>query len=415
MDVEVRPPEAFVWQEACALPWSADPDALRALEGIGRTEDVHLSPDNRRLALVGHLQHRLLVLGVRWTPGPGAPGIHLHSPQVVESSSLAHPHGAFWVDNHTLMVANRQGGAPMLHIPDASPATAHLVLEPVVCLGAGGAETEVHTPGSVSVAHLPGGLLDVLLCNNYAHHVSRWLIDARHGHRPLASARLLAHGLRIPDGVAHSRDGRWIAVSNHDDHSVHVYRDQEGLGPDSRPDAVLRGLNYPHGLRWTEDARCLLVADAGLPFVHVYERRSDRWEGEQRPMATLRVLDEERFRRGHDDPQEGGPKGLDLAADGRTLLTTTLEQPLAFFDLAPVLGASGPQDPPARAACASRLAGPLRMLADGRLNEIETLRRTIDSQQRHIEQVAASGCWRVTAPYRWLRQRLRVLAGRSPH
>lgn len=451
MDVEVRPPEAFVWREACALPWTADPDALRALQGIGRTEDVHLSPDNRRLALVGHLQHRLLVLGVRWTPGAGAPGIHLHSPQQVESSALAHPHGAFWIDDQTLMVANRQGDAPLLHIPAATPDTAHLLLEPMACLRAGGAESEVHTPGSVSVVTLPGGLLDVLLCNNYAHHVSRWLIDATNGHRPLARTRLLAHGLRIPDGVAQSQGGRWIAVSNHDDHSVHVYEDTPTLGPDSRPAAVLRGLNYPHGLRWTADARFLLVADAGLPFVHVYERRSDRWEGQHQPVTTLRVLDDERFRRAHDDPQEGGPKGLDLAADGRTLLTTTLEQPLAFFDLAPVLGVG---DPPITAdGDCTGLASPFRLLADrlrqadaqlqatqtrmqeqheahaqelsevlsqahrqaaDHMAEIEGLRQTVERQQRHIEEVANSRCWRVTAPYRWLRRRLSARAGGTP-
>lgn len=303
MDVEVRPPEAFVWREAIALPWSADPDALRAVEGIGRTEDVHLSPDNRRLA-------------------------------------LAYPHGAFWIDEQILMVANRQGDAPLLRIPEPSPAAAHLSLEPVACQRVGGAETAVHTPGSVSVVPLPGGLLDVLLCNHDAHHVSRWLIDARNGHRPLASARLLARGLRISDGVAQSRERRWIAVSNHDDHSVYVHDDAQALGPDSPPDAVLRGLNHPHGLRWTADAQAR--------------------------------VEHERV----------------LAAQGE----------------APALKAS-------RGGALSDA----ERLADDRMTEIEALRRTVDSHQRRIERVAGSGCWRVTAPHRWLRRRLSALAARSPH
>ncbi|MCB2016802.1 MAG: hypothetical protein KDF54_04735, partial [Hydrogenophaga sp.] len=317
---------------------------------------------------------------------------------------------------------------------------------PVASLEAGGEASAVHSPGSVSVTALPGDLLDVLLCNNYAHHVSRWLLDARAGVVPLASTRLLAEGLRIPDGVAQSRDARWIAVSNHDDHSVYVYDSRDEPGEKSRPNAVLRGLNYPHGLRWTADAQFLLVADAGLPFVHVYERRTSRWEGEYLPAVSLKVLDDDRFMKGHYDPQEGGPKGLDLTSDHQTLVTTTLELPLAFFDLGPMLGTRPERDPQVD-IFGSRLAGPVRLMADrirdadarlldqqrqlkemqeahalamseaqqrlaDRMNDIKALRQTVERQQQHIVEVSRSYSWRVTAPYRALRRGMSALATR---
>jgi DNA-binding beta-propeller fold protein YncE len=460
MNTTVQPVEAFTWNQSCAIPFSADLDAQRAIDGIGRTEDVHFSPDNQRLALVGHLDNRLLVLGVRLAGDGATPRIHLHSPQEILSDAFAYPHGVFWINDETLIVANRQGDAPILRVPPASPVTDALSLEPLVRLCTDGPDGMVHTPGSVSVAVLDGGWLEVLLCNNYAHHVSQHLLDARNGYEALAGSRLLADGLDIPDGVAQSRDQRWIAVSNHNEHCVLVYENTATLGPSCPPAAVLRGMNYPHGLRWTRDGQFLLVADAGLPFVHVFQCGGGGWQGECHPIQTLRVLDEQRFRRGQYNPQEGGPKGIDLSADDRVLVTTTQEQALAFFDLEPVLGparrAGADADRPATTAptlarhvqgqartlnilaecrqqertrheqeraryeqeCARHEAALVatslaleqaqRLVAE-RLSEIETLRSVVDQQQRHIQQVANSHSWRLTAPYRLLRQRLRDL------
>lgn len=446
MNTAVQPVEAFAWNQACEIPFIADADAQRAIDEIGRTEDVHFSPDNRRLALVGHLDNRLLVLGVRFFSDGATSRVHLHGPQEVVSDAFAYPHGVFWIDNETLIVANRQGDATILRVPLASPATAALQLEPLARLRSDGPDQLVYTPGSVSAAALDGGWLEVLLCNNYAHHVSQHLLDARNGYAVLDGSRLLADGLHIPDGVAHSRDQRWISVSNHDGHCVFVYENTPTLDPSSPPAAVLRGMNYPHGLRWTRDGQFLLVADAGLPFVHVYQCGAGGWQGECQPVQTLRVLDEDRFRRGQYNPQEGGPKGMDIVADDRVLVVTSQEQALAFFDLESVLGpyrrpcvvADRPAETgrtfarhvmgqvgtlntlmerwqhertrqdAALSAIGLALEQTQRLAAE-RLAAIESLRVTVDQQQRHIRLVADSYSWRLTAPYRLLRQRLRDL------
>ena len=122
---------------------------------------------------------------------------------------------------------------------------------------------------------------------------------------------VLRRWLDLPDGLALSSDGRWLAVSNHNTHDVLVF-ERTGLHANSDPVGVLRGVGYPHGLRFVLDDRLLLVADAGAPYVDVFERAGDTWATASYPMTSIRVMDDETFAKGHRNPREGGPKGLDL-------------------------------------------------------------------------------------------------------
>ena len=44
------------------------------------------------------------------------------------------------------------------------------------------------------------------------------------------------------------------------------------------------------------------------------------------------------FKLGRYNPQEGGPKGIDITNDNALFVTTNECQPIAFFDLEAVLG-----------------------------------------------------------------------------
>ncbi|MDQ7746915.1 LpqB family beta-propeller domain-containing protein [Hydrogenophaga pseudoflava] len=324
--------------EAVRLPVVYGPGVASALAELGRTEDVHLSPDNRRLAIAGHLCNRVLVLGIDIVWGGDAPQVRLHSPQPLVSREFAYPHGLCWSSDDTLLVANRQGGVPVFRIPPPAVDAAPCELQPLVRLEAAQPGL-VETPGSVSVRPLSCGCLDVLVCNNFTHQVTQHLVDPDGASpRAVAGSPLLARGLDIPDGVAHSPDGRWIAVSNHNEQCVRLYDASRALGPDAEPDARLPGADYPHGLRFAAASRRLLVADAGAPFVHVYSCPDGRWQDGGWEHRRLRVLDEDTFLQGRSNPQEGGPKGLDLDRQGRLLIITNEQVPLAFFDLRPLLG-----------------------------------------------------------------------------
>lgn len=333
-DLDAATATAASTLDAVRLPVMHGPGVASALAELGRTEDVHLSPDNRRLAIAGHLSNRVLVLGIDidWV-GEDAPQVRLHSPQPLESREFSYPHGLFWSSDDTLLVANRQGGVPVFRIPPFAEDTTPCELQPLLRL-----ETAhpalVETPGSVSVRALRCGCLDVLVCNNFTHQVTQHLVDPDSAPpSAVAGSTLLFHGLDIPDGVVHSPDGRWIAVSNHNEHCVRLYDTSRPLGPDTEPAARLLGVDYPHGLRFAAASRRLLVADAGAPFVHVYTCPDGRWRGGRWDHRRLRVLDEHTFLQGRSNPQEGGPKGLDLDLSGRLMVITNELVPMAFFDL----------------------------------------------------------------------------------
>ena len=61
------------------------------------------------------------------------------------------------------------------------------------------------------------------------------------------------------------------------------------------------------------------------------------WRGACYPAATLAVLDDSTFARGHHTPQEGGPKGLELDPRTNVLLVTCEETPLLCVDAGSVV------------------------------------------------------------------------------
>lgn len=450
-----------------AVPFSMDADLACEIASIGRTEDVVFSPDGGRLAIIGHLANRLLLLSIDRRSTGDEPPLHLHSPLLLESSALAYPHGAFWIDEQTLVVANRGGAACIFRVPPPGTAGLHRV-EPLHGIGTL-ARDVVHSPGSVSARALADGWVEVLLCNNYAHQVSQHLLRVGERIESIVDSVLLQKGLEIPDGVAQSFDGQWIAISNHNEHAVRIYRNGRTLGPDSEPQATLTGVSYPHGLRFTRCGRYLLVADAGLPFVYLYHSADGQWQGRLAPRASLSVIDAEEYVRGHHGPEEGGPKGIDLDAGGMLMVVSNHEQPLAFFDMrtllpkatealdkAPLLddlarhflgqGRANQQAWNAAAALGNELESACRQvqLADERASRYEAELELMRSQARqaalHTEQLQteldyrrsqewhashradylaselaachASSSWRLTAPWRAFGHSLRRLLGR---
>lgn len=318
-------------------------DRVHALiASLGRTEDIRFSPNNRRLAIAAFNKGRIAILDVEVGKSGGLPAVSLTGGFEISSSALSFPHGVDFLDDETIAVASRQGGVAIFKVPVAQDNDCELA--PIQLLEAESASI-VHTPGSVSVLHGEGGLCELLVCNNYADNVSRHIVDRKAGCSIVKSEILLRKWLHLPDGVCASRDGRWIAISNHNTHGVLLYDRSVSLNEDSSPVGVLRGVAFPHGMRFGADGRQLILADAGAPFVHVYACDDRGWHGTRMPAASIRMMDERAFRLGRKNPQEGGPKGIDLD-NGMTVLATTCEyQSLQFLDAAAVLAAASSGSP----------------------------------------------------------------------
>lgn len=312
-------------------------DRVRAiLAGMGRTEDLKISPDNRRLAIAGYAKNRIIVLDMDIADTDTGKQVTLSDFLEISSPSLRGPHGLFFIDDETLIVANRGGGAPILRLPPSGTVTGSVNLTALKPIGAERNHL-LFSPGSVSVSRNRENLYEVLICNNYAHYVTRHVLDGKAGFAVRDKEILLEKGLNIPDGIATSPDGHWIAISNHTAHSVFMFENTPELNRNAEPSCILGSLSYPHGLRFTADGNFVLVADAGAPVVQIYARGGSDWQGIRTPVATLRVMDQSAFHKGQVNPQEGGPKGIDIDSSMSVLAVTSEHQVLAFFDVSRLL------------------------------------------------------------------------------
>jgi hypothetical protein len=374
----------------------APPEVQATLRRLGRTEDVRLSPNGRRLAIACYGGHGIAVGDVELERTPAGATASLTQLELVASPLLREPHGLDWRDDETLVVANRAGGVAIVWL--AGPG-----LDPTITL----AEISLDAPGSVALRPLDGERHELLVCENWRNEVATLVLD-EHGDLREAGPAQRAW-LDLPDGLALSADGRWLAVSNHNTHSVLVF--DRRTGEDGDPAAVLRGVDYPHGVRFSADAGALLVADAGAPHVHVFVRPTREWSGASFPAATVAVMDEATFLRGRHNPQEGGPKGIDLDSRTQVLLATCEELGLAFFDAADLLDRPDRVGADADALLRHELEA-LGAVARER-HETERERQETERVRAELAAVLATKAWRLTAPVRGLYGSLRRAAGRG--
>lgn len=318
------------------IHYEAPQDLRDALDRIGRTEDIQFSPDNRRLALVGFYGNSVAIVDVDITTNDDRPHVTVTDVTVYSTSCLTNPHGLVFLDNDTIVVGNRGGTVNLLRLPSGDGAATRRELTELDPLS-DSTWALLNAPGSLRISGITDGATAVLVCNNYGNTITKHTLQVD----PFAVTRndvVLRRWLDLPDGIALSDDGRWIAISNHNSHSVMMYEQSSTLNEDSDPACILRGAAYPHGLRFTHDGGHLFVADAGKALIQIYAPEEGTWRGVQYPIASVRVMDEEEFQRHPGRSKgEGGPKGIDIDQSGRVLAMTAEYQRLAFFDVAAIV------------------------------------------------------------------------------
>lgn len=316
------------------IPCAISVQIRTALKRLGRTEDVRIAPDGKRIAIAGFNASRILLLEADFSASGQQRKITLTDCAELSHPSLDYPHGLSFVKNTLLAVANREGGASLLQLPetglpDAAQETPSLNIIP--------SETWLHSPGSVCNYQDENGLFHVLFCNNYADNISRHILDLQHSGQVIKNELMIARGLQLPDGVSVSHDTHWIAISNHEEKAVRIYRNSPDINRSSPPVGALRGAGFPHGVLFTPDDKFVIAADAGAPYLRIYARRGKDWRGEHDPVLSLRVMSDEMFKRGNENPQEGGMKGIDWVPETLILAASCDEDPLSFFDMEKVL------------------------------------------------------------------------------
>jgi len=319
------------------LDYSAPQHVRNAVASLGRTEDVRFSPSNRRLAVAGYWKNTITVFEVSIEGSKNSKSIALTDVAEISSTSFKRPHGLDFIDDEKILVTNRDGEPCIFELPFNT--TGSFELEPLAIIRS----NDIFAPGSVAVIKNERGLDEALICNNYANSVTKHPLGSGAGYKSNNSEVFLKKWLDVPDSICVSKGGEWIAVSSHNTHAVLVYENNPSLNEFSPPAGVLRRVSYPHGLRFTSDGRFILVADAGSPHVNIYEKGNSDWRGLHDPLLSFKVLKDEDFSRGQIDPdgrynpEEGGPKGIDVSEALNVFVCTCESEPLAFFDLGAIL------------------------------------------------------------------------------
>ncbi len=320
----------------------APPETFAVLGRLAQVEDVGFSPSGDRMALVGYGNDSLALVDVRVDPGPDGERVVLGAAVHVTHPLLASPHGVCFLDEWTLVVANRGGDVVLFGIsdgPTASAVLARIDLAPGSLTGLAGPSSVLAVPGD-------DGAIVLLVCNTRGERITRHhLCRAADGTVTVVDNWVaLERWLDVPDGATLSPDRRWIAVSNHRHHLVMVYDHAAMLAGVDRPVAVLRGARYPHALQFVDDGRALLATDAGSPDLHRFDVPPGGWRGVVQPSWSRRVIDDATFACARVNSREGGVKGMALHPGGRVLALTARQRPVWFVGLATIAEGARPSD-----------------------------------------------------------------------
>jgi len=323
------------------VDFNVAPAVLDCFNTLERTEDLGLSPDGRWLAVANYALDGITLFSIdtAFTNGAEPPRLTLNNFWQLKSSTLSEPHGLDFLDNTTLVVANRTGSIDIFDLPSRPPLGQAFNTQPVKSITRARKGEWLTNPGSVCALKLGGGRIQILSLSNYQNYITSHTISHFGPFRRTHNQIILSEGIDIPDGIAVSDDRKFIAVSNHVTHEVFIYAYQGPKATLDPPCAVLKNVVYPHGLRFCDGHSKLIVTSAGSPHVHLYDCVNAPWAGNFKPVNTFKVLDDETFKAGADNTQEGGPKGLEITRDEKLLLVTNELMPLRAFDLQAMLAA----------------------------------------------------------------------------
>jgi hypothetical protein len=151
-----------------------------ALSAIGRTEDLRFSPDNRLLVIAGYARKRLLVLRIDVGAGPDGPDVTIHDFMELTSGDMGEIHGLDFIDDRILAIGNRDGLVAIFSLPREEPAGQSRAIS-AIRLIKGRRPCKLNSPGSIAVRRQSRGRVNLLVCNNYTHLVTRHVVGADAG------------------------------------------------------------------------------------------------------------------------------------------------------------------------------------------------------------------------------------------
>jgi DNA-binding beta-propeller fold protein YncE len=333
------------------LNYGASPQIRATIAGLGRTEDVRFSPDERCLAIVENRTNTIHFFEVNIKGAGVEQSINLSAHAAISSDALDYPHGLDFLGNNHFVVANRAGELAFFKFPRDLFTKNKVKFQPVSIAREkkvfGIASGKITSPGSVCSYRISKNCYRILVCNNYQNNVVSFIADLSDSLKLKNEGLLVKRHLDLPDGVDVSLNGRYAALSCHESHNVLIYKLSPFLNRYTAPRAILRDIGCPHGVRFSADGKRIFVADAGTQFLHVFYSEGGDWNETLYAEKTIKIVDDEIYTSSRTDstgkifPEEGGLKGLDFANNDELVVTTAEDQVLRFFSTESLVSEKG--------------------------------------------------------------------------
>lgn len=234
-------------------------------------------------------------------------------------SGLEYPHDVSFSDigdTHLLAVAQRAGAISIFERPRSER---YFRREPAFEIRGG----KTGFRNSDAVAFIPSDDAHLAACDLAKNTVSFFQKTSEtpmeFGLQPVF--KLNHPSLSDPDGLAFSDCGRWLAVGNHGNHTVCVFKRpsdvlaDDGICYELAPVSVIAdpSLRHPHSVAFTPRTNHLVVTSAGMNYFSVHEPAETpggmAWSNE--PVLRVVVGSEHIFKEVNaKNKMEGGPKGI---------------------------------------------------------------------------------------------------------
>src|SRR5206468_6551928 len=99
------------------LDYTASQHVRNVIAALGRTEDLKVSPSDRRLAIAGFAKNKIAVFDICIAGSSDGKQITLTDGAEIYSTHLNEPHGLDFLDEETIIVTNRGADTLILKLP----------------------------------------------------------------------------------------------------------------------------------------------------------------------------------------------------------------------------------------------------------------------------------------------------------